>query len=157
MKEKYMNNKPIMVRNIILAISFFIFLPLTQGNCQKQNLNVISNWLMSSDAPNCLYHELANQAYKQLARRDSIISQIKTLSDWKQRQQKKKKDLLDIVGPFPEKTPLNAKITKKVKKNDYTIENIIFESQPGFYVTSSLFIPNGLKKKAPAIIVCLGH
>ena len=39
------------------------------------------------------------------------------------------------------------------------VENIIYESQPGFYVTSSLFIPDNLKKgsKAPAIIYCSGH
>src|SRR5699024_5635092 len=34
---------------------------------------------------------------------------------------------------------------------------IIYESQPGFYVTSSLFIPKGLQGKAPAIIHFSGH
>jgi hypothetical protein len=67
-------------------------------------------------------------------------------------------NILDIVGPFSEKTPLNANIVKTISKDSYKIEHIIFESQPKFYVTSSLFIPKNLKDgKAPAIIYCSGH
>ncbi|MGH2642757.1 MAG: alpha/beta hydrolase, partial [Chitinophagaceae bacterium] len=84
-------------------------------------------------------------------------SHTHTLADWKQRQKWVKKTLMDIVGSFPEKTPLDARIMNTVREEGYTIENIIYESQPGFYVTSSLFIPNGLKEKAPAIIYCSGH
>ncbi len=36
-------------------------------------------------------------------------------------------------------------------------ENIIYESLPGFYVTASLFIPDKVKKPAPAILFCSGH
>ncbi len=133
-----------------------IILMCCEGNAQNE-LDVIGKWMKYSDAKNSLYHDLANQAYKQLAGRDSMISQIKTLPDWKQRQQRVKNTLWNIVGPFPEKSPLNARVTKKIKKKDYRIENIIFESQPGYYVTASLFIPSGLQGKAPAIMVCLGH
>ena len=67
--------------------------------------------------------------------------------------------LLDIVGPFPSKTPLNAKIIRTIVKDSFRVEHIVYESQPGFYVTSSLFIPAGLRKnsKAPAVIYCSGH
>ena len=131
---------------------------MTSGKIYGQNkFDVISNWRQFSDASNSLYHYLADQAYVQLAKRDSVVSHLRTLSDWKRRQQWVKKTLIDIVGPFPEKTPLNSRITKTIKKDEYIIENILYESQPGFYVTSSLFIPNGLKKKAPAIIYCSGH
>lgn len=142
----------------IKAIFCLAIILLISGKINsQQKFEVISNWRQFSDASNSLYHYLADQAYVQLVQRDSIVSQIKTLSAWKQRQQWEKKTLLDIIGPFPPKTSLNARIMKTVKKDDYTIENIIYESQPGFYVTSSLFIPNGLKKKAPAIIYCSGH
>jgi hypothetical protein len=63
----------------------------------------------------------------------------------------------EILGPFPEKTPLNAKITGIVRENGYRIENVIYESLPGFYVTASLFIPDNVKKPAPAILFCSGH
>jgi hypothetical protein len=70
-----------------------------------------------------------------------------------------KETLADIVGPFPDKTPLNARIVRTIDKGSFRLEHIIYESQPGFYVTSSLYIPGGLKRrsKAPAVIYCCGH
>src|SRR5262249_15269394 len=77
---------------------------------------------------------------------------------WQQRQQSLHAAFLNIVGVFPQKTPLHANIEKTFSKDNYKVEDIIFESQPGFYVTSSLFIPSNLTSgKAPAIIYCSGH
>ena len=117
------------------------------------------NWLQYTDAPNSLYHYIAGQAYDMLSKRSEEISRISSLAEWQQRQKMVRETLLDIVGPFPEKTPLNAKIIRTIEKDSFRVEHIVYESQPGFYVTSSLFIPAGLKKnrKAPAVIYCSGH
>ncbi|HZK60627.1 MAG TPA: acetylxylan esterase, partial [Anaerovoracaceae bacterium] len=128
-------------------------------NAQNE-LNVIrDNWLKYSDAPNSLYHYLTGQAYDLLKERSSAVSGLGSLSEWQQRQRWIKESLLDIVGPFPEKNPLNAKVLRVVEKDGYRIEHIVYESQPGFFVTSSLFVPGGLKKRtlAPAVIYCSGH
>ena len=85
------------------------------------------------------------------------ISQINTKDELLQRQAEVRQTMWEILGPFPEKTPLNAKITGTVKKKGYRIENVIYESLPGFYVTASLFIPENVKKPAPAILFCSGH
>ncbi len=117
------------------------------------------NWLQYTDAPNSLYHYIAGQAYEMLAKRSEDISRITTLDEWQARQKMLQETLLDIVGPFPSKTPLNAKIIRTIVKDSFRVEHIVYESQPGFYVTSSLFIPAGLRKnsKAPAVIYCSGH
>jgi hypothetical protein len=54
---------------------------------------------------------------------------------------------------------LNAKVLKIIEKDFYRVEHIVYESQPQFYVTSSLFIPKtvGKKDKAPVVIYCSGH
>ncbi|BBE20206.1 hypothetical protein AQPE_4397 [Aquipluma nitroreducens] len=116
-------------------------------------------WIQFNDAPNSLYHYIAGQAYPLLDQRVSFVVGLHSLSDWQKRQEFLRKTLLDIVGPFPEKTPLNAKITRTIEKDSYRVEHIIYESQPGLYVTSSMFIPHGLKKgnKVPCIIFCSGH
>jgi Acetyl xylan esterase (AXE1) len=148
---------------VILALSLMILLTISNVNAQEsinKELDVINNnWLQYSDAPNSLYHYLSGQAFEMLYRRDQKISGINTLAEWQKRQLWIKEALIDVVGPFPEKTPLNAKITQVVYKDDFRVEHIVFESQPGFYVTSSLFIPVGLKKrsKAPVVIYCSGH
>lgn len=133
---------------------------LAQDKPNKNEYNVIKGkWLEFSDAPNSLYHHLAAQSYDLLSQRSGKIAVFKSLSEWKERQQFVGKALLDIFGPFPEKTPLNAKVLRVIEKDGYKVEHIIYESQPKFYVTSSLFIPKGLKKgtKAPVVIYCSGH
>jgi dienelactone hydrolase len=42
-------------------------------------------------------------------------------------------------------------------QNGYTIEKIIYESQPNFHVTSVLYVPHGLTQPAPAVIFVHGH
>src|SRR5690606_38076423 len=82
---------------------------------------------------------------------------LQSLEDWQQRQQEIKRKFEKVLGPFPEKTPLKPQITKRIEKEDFTVEHILYESQPGFYVTSSLYLPKGKRGKLPAIIYCSGH
>ncbi len=59
-------------------------------------------------------------------------------------------------APFPERTPLNAKVTKRTERDQYAIENVIFESRPGFLVTANLYLPKSTKP-APGVIGTCGH
>lgn len=141
----------------IFSLSFILF--LTNNITYAQNdLNVIrNNWLQFSDAQNALYHHFTSEAFRLLDSRAEEISQIKSPDEWLKRQSTMREAMWKALGTFPEKTPLNAKITGKVKKNGYSIENVIYESLPGFYVTASLFIPDKVKRPAPAILFCSGH
>ena len=49
----------------------------------------------------------------------------------------------DCFGPYPEKTPLNPRVAKVVDRDTYKIENVLFESRPGFLVAANLYIPKG--------------
>lgn len=146
-------------------IFFFVFFLCSKAVTAQQDLKDLkviqgnNSWLAFTDAPNALYHHFSQEAYKHLAKRRELISRINTRDEWQARQQFIKNTLQDAIGQFPAKTPLNAKTVRTVNKEGYRIEHIVFESQPGFYVTASLFIPAALKKreKAPAIIYCSGH
>ncbi|HKJ69195.1 MAG TPA: alpha/beta hydrolase family protein [bacterium] len=129
----------------------------------QEDLSVIagsqsnSRWLKYTDAENALYHHLADQAYQLLDQRAERVAQLKTRADWQNRQEYVRETLDEIVGPFPERTPLNARVVGTAEKDEYRIEHIIYESQPGFYVTSSLFLPRNLQGRTPAVIYCSGH
>jgi len=162
--NRYRNCIPI----IVTLLLFFLFanegvkaqMILDQTEPKEVELDVIMNrWMEYTDAPNSLYHHLSGQVCELLKQRADKINAIQTLEGWQQRQKWIHGTLIEIAGPFPEKTPLNAKIVKTINKESYRIEHIIFESRPGFYVTSSLFIPAGLKKgsKAPVVIYVSGH
>ncbi len=114
-------------------------------------------WIQFSDAHNSLYHYLSSQAYPLLEKRSATVAALNSLADWQKRQEWLRTALQEAAGNFPPKTPLNVKIVRTIKKPAYKVEHIIYESQPGFFVTSSMFIPDGLKGKSPVVIYCSGH
>lgn len=140
----------------IAAMIIFFMLPLSA----QENLDIITGkWLQYSDARNFLYHHLTDTSYKLLRNRSLEISGIKSLTAWQARQEYIREKLIECVGPFPVKTPLNARVLRTIDKGSFRVEHIVFESIPGFYVTSSLYLPSGIKRnmKLPAIIYCSGH
>src|SRR5438067_8479368 len=60
-------------------------------------------------------------------------------------------------GPFPEKTPLNQRVTGRVERESYHIEKILFESRPGFLVTANLYVPQGRQFPLPGVVGSCGH
>ncbi len=79
------------------------------------------------------------------------------IEKWKLKQESVRQNLHKHFGEFPERTPLNAKITGKLEYEKYTIEKLIFESQPGFYVTANLYVPKGREFPVPGVVFPLGH
>ena len=81
-------------------------------------------------------------------------SEIHTKNDAEAYILEVKKKIQQCFGAWPEKTPLKARITGKHDRDSYTIENVIFESRPGFMVTANLYIPKG--RKFPLAGGCCG-
>jgi cephalosporin-C deacetylase-like acetyl esterase len=123
----------------------------------EENLNVFQQWLRWNNSGSLLIQHLTKQAMDHYEIRDREISKLKTRSEWMNRQAKVKDMLMEIVGPFPEKGPLNARITGTIKKKGYRIDKIVYEAMPGYYVTGCLYVPDVIKGKAPAILNVIGH
>ncbi len=144
-----------------IMISLFLSLLMIKANItfaqEAEVLNVFDRWIEWTDGKNMLVHQLNKQAFGYLDIRDKEVAALKTKEDWINRQNKVKGILKTTVGPFPEKTPLNPKITGVVKKDGFRIEKVIYESMPNLYVTACLFIPDGAVKSTPAIIQVSGH
>ncbi|MBD3266368.1 prolyl oligopeptidase family serine peptidase [bacterium] len=63
----------------------------------------------------------------------------------------------ECFGAYPDRTPLNARVTSTIERDAYTIENIVFESRPRFYVTANLYIPKGREFPLPGVVGTCGH
>ena len=82
------------------------------------------------------------------------------LRSWEQRAARIKANMLQALQlyPLPAHTPLKPITTGKKQMDGYTVENIAFESMPGFWVTGNVYRPaNNGKKKVPGILVPQGH
>ena len=123
----------------------------------QDDVNLFDYWQYYSDAENSLYKYFCSVGFQQLEERKTVIDKLQSKGDWIKRQEDVREKLLDIIGPFPEKTPLNINVTGIIHMEGYRVEKLIYESQPGYYVTSALFIPDNLKGRAPAILNPIGH
>ena len=87
------------------------------------------------------------------------LNNIKTKEDWEQARDTYRRQLYEMLGlqPLPARSPLDAKITGKLDHEKFTVENLVFESRPGLYVTGNLYLPKNAKEKAPAILYVCGH
>ena len=153
------NSKEIEIKYLIPTIFFFVLVWMNgiPAFSQAENLNLLSTWIKGVNSGVMQLNYLNGQAFKYLDLRDKEISKLETKTDWINRQKQVKSILNELVGPFPAKTPLNPRITGKLKKDGYKVEKIILETMPGFYLTGCLFIPDGIKGKRPAILDNIGH
>jgi len=61
------------------------------------------------------------------------------------------------LSPWPRRTPLNATITGRRAFDGYTVENVAFESVPGYFVTGNLYRPLNGKPPYAAVLSTHGH
>lgn len=85
------------------------------------------------------------------------LAALKTKADAESHIKAVREKIRRSFGPFPARTPLNAKITGVVERDIYRIEKVIFESRPGFLVTANLYIPKGKRLPAPGVVGTCGH
>lgn len=63
-----------------------------------------------------------------------------------------------VFMPMPKKkVPLRPRITGMLDRDQYTVEKIIFQSRPKFYVTANLYLPKGRQGRVPGVVGTCGH
>src|SRR6266446_3771952 len=96
-------------------------------------------------------------AQQQLDQRESAIAGILNAADANRRKQLVREKLTEILGGLPNYNgPLNPRTTDQIRNEFYTIEKVIFESLPGFYITANLYRPNQAGRY-PAVLLQAGH
>ncbi|NUM56163.1 MAG: hypothetical protein HUU46_21190 [Candidatus Hydrogenedentes bacterium] len=89
-------------------------------------------------------------------RRAEAYEKIKTPEDCAAHQQRIRDFFVQQLGGWPEKTPLNPRIVDTLDRGAYTIEKVIYESRPQFYVTALMYLPKS-KPPYPAVLFPCGH
>ena len=96
-------------------------------------------------------------AQRQLQERQRGLDQIHTVAEAELRKRQVREKLLEVLGGLPDYNgPLNARITGQIQAEGYSIEKVLFQSLPNFYVTGDLYRPN-TPGRHPAILFQSGH
>src|SRR6185312_5235928 len=80
-----------------------------------------------------------------------------TRAEAEQWQRQLRAKLTELLGGFPERTPLTAQTLDKRELNGYTREKIFFESRPGNGVILYLLLPPNAPAPHPTVICVPGH
>lgn len=108
------------------------------------------------------YPRMVHEFFVRQARLAGLVSRqrienLKTKKDAEKHVEATQERIRQCFGEEPERTPLNARVTGVVEREGYRIENIIFESRPGFPVTANVYIPTNKKGPFPAVVGTCGH
>jgi cephalosporin-C deacetylase-like acetyl esterase len=80
-------------------------------------------------------------------------------ASWEQRALQIRRHIIEgsNIDDLPAHTPLKPIFNAKRSYNGYTVENVAFESLPGFFVTGNLYRPIESQKSYAAILAPHGH
>ena len=81
------------------------------------------------------------------------------LEEWQKRAARLREGILRGANlePLPASSPLRPIFGKQRKHEGYTVENVAFESVPGFFVTGNLYRPQKKEGQHPGILCPHGH
>jgi hypothetical protein len=127
-----------------LALLFALFLSPTTLPAQQATQDPFLRWM----------DQIAQQ---HLQRRENSIAEIHTVAEAERRKTAVRETLMEILGGLPNYDgPLNPRVTGRIQNESYTIEKVIFESLPGFFVTANLYRPNR-PGRHPGVLLQSGH
>ncbi len=85
----------------------------------------------------------------------------KTLAEWQEHREHLRKQILSAAGllPMPKKTPLNPQVFGRIVNGAYSIEKVLLETMPGYYLGGNLYRPtrSAPPDGFPAIATPHGH
>ncbi len=79
--------------------------------------------------------------------------QVKTVDDWERFRDPRIEAYRAALGKFPPRCPLQARVVSEFKGDGYRRQNIIYQSQPGFWVTANLYLPPEGNHPGPGIVI----
>ena len=112
------------------------------------------------------YHDVSDQMIDNLRRRAEAHfrrqevekAELRSIAAFEEHRKRVRDHFMTAIGGLPEeRTPLNVQCTGRLDRGGFTIEKLIYESMPEFYVTAALYVPKGVASPQPAVVFVHGH
>ncbi len=142
------------ITGFLTLILLLFFIPCRDTGCASaadENLEPLNRF------PRMVQEYFVNQVRQISHERDQRIDSLTSQEDALIYIEDVRQKIQNCLGPWPDKTPLNARTIATIERSDYKIEKIIFESRPQFLVTANLYIPKNKKFPLPGVIGTCGH
>lgn len=143
-------------RLLQLAAGQLLAIPMIDC-CLTADLRAADDYEALNRFPRMVHEWFVDQVREAEQRKLKKLEGLKTKANAEAYVQSVRAKIRRCFGPEPKRTPLNARVTGVVERDDYRIENVIFESRPGFFVTANLYVPKGNQRPMPAVVGTCGH
>jgi dienelactone hydrolase len=77
-----------------------------------------------------------------------------SLAEWRTRCRGR---LTELLGPFPERVPLNLETLEQVQCDGYRRDTVVFDTEDTMSTPAYLLVPDDRRTPGPAILACHGH
>ena len=114
---------------------------LFAAHADEEDLTVLPETLDGAPPGAMMRQYLLGHAKAAWQRWQEDFGQVQSAEQIAAYQKRLRETFIERIGGFPERTPLNPKVIGVLRRDGYRVEKIIFESQPGLYVTAALFLP----------------
>ncbi len=109
------------------------------------------------DYSRCLPDYLRDLAERAYQSRNRAIALLTTPAAIEERQKWVTETFWTLVGGMPERTPLNAKTVGTFERPGYRVDKVVYESQPNFHISGTLYIPTRGRPPFPGVLYQMGH
>jgi len=148
-----------MNRNKTALAVVFLLLAVNATGWTQENLNVLPETIDGFKPSEMMNRYHRRQVRQEFENWKGEYERRKTPEQVAEYQKRLRSKLIEAIGGLPERTPLNPQVTGVIYRDGYSVEKVIFESQPKHYVTGVLFLPEAGRhqKPYPAVLVTCGH
>ena len=103
----------------------------------------------------------ADQRYAEVRHLDATyeMTEYSSAAEWLAHADYLRQQILWSAGldPMPQRTPLRPQVSGRLERDGYTIENVLIETAPGFFLGGNLYRPAGSAASRPAVLLSHGH
>jgi dienelactone hydrolase len=105
-----------------------------------------------------LHQQLLDLAERQQKERRAAFAAVTSKADLETVQTSLRDKFLSLLGGLPQSKGVPpAKILNTIEAEDYSIEKLVFESSPGYFVSALLYRPRKIAGRLPGVISPCGH
>ena len=109
------------------------------------------------DVENQLADHIKRKAIAAAREEKEVKDRLKTIADFEERRTDLKRLFQSALGGLPTNdAPITAEVTGVIERPGYSIEKLVLESLPRFYVTGNFYLPQATSP-LPAILFLCGH
>jgi cephalosporin-C deacetylase-like acetyl esterase len=108
--------------------------------------------------PANVHQQLLDLAAAQEKQRRARFAAVTTREGLTALQQSLRESFLRLIGGLPEaKGPPPVKVVGRIDADDYTVDRLVYESFPGYFVTALLYRPRKVTGRVPGVLSPCGH